>query len=63
MADIVDQADAQNEMYLKAVLSRRKSGAPDPNGACLNCLEPVVKGLRWCDKDCLADYERRAERA
>lgn len=63
MADIVDLSDEQNEAYLKAVLSRRKQGAPDPTGACLNCLEPVEKGLRWCNKDCLTDYERRAERA
>jgi hypothetical protein len=63
MADIADQSDAQNEAYLKAVLSRRLPPAPAANGACLNCLEPVAKGLRWCDKDCLADYERRQERA
>jgi hypothetical protein len=63
MADIVDQADAQNEAYLNAVLSRRKKGAPDPTGACLNCLEPIARGLRWCDAACRDDYERRVERA
>lgn len=63
MATLEDQADVVIEMYLKAVLSRRKPGAPDSNGCCLNCEEPVAMGLRWCNKECLSDWERRQERA
>lgn len=63
MADIVDKADEQNEAYMAAMLRQRKRGAPEANGLCLNCEEPVAMGLRWCDKDCLSDWEKRQERA
>lgn len=32
-------------------------------GACLNCGEPLEGELRFCDKDCLTDFERREEPA
>lgn len=63
MADIIDKADELNETYLRAALAQRRTRAPEANGLCLNCDEPVAMGLRWCDKDCLGDWERRQERA
>lgn len=32
--------------------------SPKSNGRCLNCNEPISKGLRFCDKECAADAER-----
>ncbi len=32
----------------------------EPTGYCLNCGNPdILKGTRWCDKDCRQDWERR----
>jgi len=61
MADEIDKAEELNETYLRAALSQRRAGGPQANGLCLNCDEPVAIGLRWCDKDCLTDWEKRQE--
>lgn len=34
-------------------------GAPEPTGRCFNCDEAVPHPHRWCDKDCLTDWEKR----
>ena len=30
-----------------------------PTGTCYNCGDPVGEGERFCDGECLRDYERR----
>lgn len=61
MADEADRADEQQEELLRrriAYLSSQTSG-PDSTGACLNCGSKLPIGRRWCDHDCLADWEKR----
>ena len=59
--DEADAADATVEQHLKRALARRHASLP-AIGQCYSCAEPVEGSLRFCDKDCLDDYER-AERA
>jgi UDP-3-O-[3-hydroxymyristoyl] N-acetylglucosamine deacetylase/3-hydroxyacyl-[acyl-carrier-protein] dehydratase len=39
------------------------SGKPvmeaEVTGECLNCYEPVGFGMRWCDKNCREDWQKR----
>ena len=58
MSDIADDANEHLEKSLALLLKRRKKEAPAPTGKCLWCGEEVKDSLRWCDKDCLDDYER-----
>jgi hypothetical protein len=32
------------------------------NGECLNCFEPLPMNIRWCNKDCQDDWEKRRAR-
>lgn len=60
MADLVDQAQKQEEVILDLTLANlRKTGGPRATGACLNCDEPLALGERWCDADCRADWAKR----
>ena len=57
MSDIIDLADAETALHLKAALSRRKPGLPR-TGQCHNCEARIGDGV-FCDADCSHDYERR----
>lgn len=59
--DEADAADMTVEQTLAAALRRRNATLP-PVGQCYSCAEPVDAGRRFCDSDCMADWER-AERA
>ena len=59
--DEADAADATVEQHLKRALTRRHATLPAV-GTCYSCAELVDAGRRFCDADCLADWER-AERA
>jgi hypothetical protein len=59
--DEADAADMTVEQTLAAALNRRHATLPAV-GQCYSCAEPVDDGRRFCDRDCLDDYER-AERA
>ncbi|MFN8993262.1 MAG: hypothetical protein ACK5X3_06315 [Pseudomonadota bacterium] len=61
MSDEADAADATVEQHLRDALARRRASLPAV-GQCYSCAEPVDDGRRFCDRDCLDDYER-AERA
>lgn len=58
MADIIDDANKLAEHQREQALKRRKPEGPPPCGYCHNCNEPLTTGLRWCDLDCRADWER-----
>jgi len=63
VADEVDVANSQIEKTLALTLAAAKSSVtPLPYiGMCHNCEEPI-KGKdqrRFCDKDCLDDYQKR----
>ncbi len=59
--DEADAADATVEQHLKRALARRHATLP-AIGQCYSCAELVGGSLRFCDRDCLDDYER-AEKA
>jgi len=59
--DEADIAQGHEERDRAAALRRRHATLPAV-GQCYSCGEPVEDGRRFCDRDCLDDYER-AERA
>ena len=59
--DDADAADITAEQHLQRALARRQATLPAV-GQCYSCGEPVDAGRRFCDRDCMDDFER-AERA
>lgn len=55
--DDADAADLTQEQHLTVALSKRHATLP-ACGACYFCAEPVSDGKRFCDADCLSDWER-----
>ena len=57
--DEVDRAQVEIEHALldrmAAVRGRMEAQAV---GACLNCGEPLPRGVRWCDAGCRDDWSR-----
>ena len=61
-----DEADlAQDHMEREDMVRRKYKQVPvleaDITGECLNCYEPVGFGMRWCDKNCQEDWQKRRE--
>lgn len=56
IADIADQLVEQNLAIARAEAAKFKPH--EPTGFCLNCDEPVDKGL-FCDADCRDQHARR----
>jgi hypothetical protein len=59
--DDADRADEQQEEIMRrklAYLSSQTNEA-EATGRCLNCDAKVPKGHRWCDHDCMKDWEKR----
>jgi hypothetical protein len=59
-----DEADlAQEHIEREEVLRKKYNRKPvmeaDVTGECLNCYEPVGLGMRWCDKYCQEDWQKR----
>jgi predicted nucleic acid-binding Zn ribbon protein len=59
--DDADAADLTINQALAAAMRRRHATLPAV-GTCYSCAEPVDDGRRFCDRECLEDFER-AERA
>ena len=59
MPDPADLGNETAELFLQADLRNRKA-APVVHGVgfCLNCGVAVEGDLRWCDRECMADWER-----
>jgi hypothetical protein len=55
--DEADAADITRQHALAAALRRRHATLP-AIGTCYSCAEVVEDGRRFCDADCLADWER-----
>lgn len=55
--DIVDQYQAEQEVYRRAALLARAPEGPKAAGVCLHCGEALPSG-RWCDADCRDDWQR-----
>lgn len=67
MADPIDDAQQTADRYLADALNaqRERSNlrAPVAIGQCLNCGEPFGDLVqRWCDVDCLDDWQKRMVR-
>lgn len=59
MADICDVTSDRDELMQPMLLAAsRKPEGPAPTGFCLYCDEPVGEGRRWCDSDCMGDWQR-----
>lgn len=64
MSDPIDDAQQTADQYLadalRAQRERRSQSAPVAIGQCLNCDEPFDDLVtRWCDTDCLEDWQKR----
>ena len=61
MSDDVDLA--QDHIEREEAMRRKYKATPkleaEPTGECLNCYEPVSLDMRWCDKDCQEDWQKR----
>ena len=59
--DPLDQASAVEEQFtqssIDAVLNQGKQPVLPFKGRCHNCEEKLSEPLRFCDIDCLEDYE------
>ncbi len=62
MADIIDDAEKLNEIYLKSALSNKKKEGPKAKGSCHNCDEPLAHGIRFCDSWCRDDWQKREDK-
>jgi hypothetical protein len=76
MADEADVAGEFQEAFLASSLEAQRkkvSDSPKATGKCLFCDEPLhsspavgedpakVKRPRWCDKDCMDDWQREED--
>lgn len=59
MSDIIDTANDYAEVLTEAARQYRKPEGPKATGFCLNCDEAVAEGRRFCDFDCMTQWERR----
>lgn len=62
-----DEADLSSECMEREEEIKKKYRKPpgrvvEPTGFCLNCGEPLAPDVRWCDRDCQADWEKRANK-
>lgn len=55
--DEADAADLTMEQALSSALAKRQATLI-PVGRCYSCNEGVEGNRRFCDKDCLEDWER-----
>jgi len=55
--DEADAADLTREQTLALALRRRHVALP-PVGMCYYCSEDVEGSRRFCDADCMQDWER-----
>lgn len=58
MADIIDNAQEQEELIILAALSNRPKPSMVFTGRCYWCGETISKG-NFCDLDCRDDYQKR----
>jgi len=61
MSDDADlaQSHMENEDMLRRKYSKRPALEVEATGECLNCFEPLLRGVRWCNPDCQSDWQKR----
>lgn len=59
--DIYDQATEREEKERELAIAAARRSVPvlAYTGVCHNCEAPTAPSVRFCDKLCLEDYERR----
>jgi hypothetical protein len=62
---VSDEIDAANDRMLqdteRAIRAAARVGMALPAiGVCHNCGEPLEMTVRFCDKDCMTDWEARS---
>ena len=58
--DDLDHIEAREELAGPArIAASRKPAGPAPTGECLSCGTHVGEGRRWCDADCLWDWQKQ----
>ena len=55
MADIYDQAEATEQLFLNVALSHRKPEL-QAKGTCHWCEEPAAPGAHFCSPECRDDW-------
>ena len=58
MADDIDRLQERDAVLQQALEQYRKPTVV-PTGRCLNCEEPLLPGVAYCDADCRDDHEKR----
>ncbi len=60
MTNFYDRAAALELQQREDALAKQKRFESLPfTGCCYNCDEPLEDPLRFCDKDCCIDFDRR----
>jgi len=61
--DICDQAAEREELDRSLALRQHAGHLPDlpATGSCHYCTASVPPGARFCDRDCLQDWEREQD--
>lgn len=65
MADQFDLASTYEELERQSSLNRlenTKAPSPVSTGYCLYCGEELSDGRRWCNADCLDEWEKEQKR-
>lgn len=64
MPDEIDAATDHIERTMAATLQaqRNKPDTMPPCGKCYNCGDDIDAGLKFCNADCVADFEYREKR-
>jgi hypothetical protein len=58
----IARQEIENRLLSKA-LKERHTREVEPTGKCLYCAKDLEKPKRWCDRDCLHDWQRYIKRS
>ncbi len=60
MTDVFDRATEREELERELSIAAARAVPALPYvGECYNCGQRLPQGMRFCDRDCCDDYERR----
>lgn len=59
--DDADKSAAPVEAEVECRIMESRNAQPEAlaTGRCLNCDKRLARGKRWCDRDCLEDWQKR----
>lgn len=55
----VERQQELDELRIREIAEQAKRSEVPATGRCHNCDEHLDGSLRWCDPDCLEDWEKR----